>query len=328
MTRLGFQIPNFSYPGVSHAELFERIATMASAAEDASFDTVLVMDHFYQLPALGPPDAEMLEAYSLLSALAPRTRRVTLSALVTGNGYRNPAMLAKTVTTLDIISGGRAQLGIGAGWFEPEHIGLGFDFPPIGTRLAMLEEALKIITAMFRGERLSFEGQFYRVHEVINSPPPLQKGGPPILIGGSGEKKTLRLVAEYASDSNLICPPEEIPRKLEALASHCARIDRDPASITKTWLGSLIIAPTSAEAEALRNQFLADRGMDWNALPDEIREMVSRAIFLGDTDTVGEFVQQQLIGQGLDGVIVNLPANGHDPEAIALAGETLRKAIA
>lgn len=328
MTRLGFQIPNFTYPGVEHSELFDTVARSASAAEAAGFDTVLVMDHFYQLPALGPPENEMLEAYGVLSALAPRTERVMLSALVSGNCYRNPAHLAKIVTTLDIVSGGRAQLGIGAGWFEPESIGLGFEFPSLGERLDQLEEALKIISAMFRGERLSLDGRFYKTHEVINSPPPLRPGGPPILIGGNGEKRTLRLVAEYASDSNLTCPPEEIPRKLAALARHCADFDRDPATISKTWLGSLVMAPTTDEAEQLRNQFLAARGMDWNALPDAVREMVRKAILLGDPDTVGEFVQTQLIGQGLDGVIVNLPANGHDPEAVALAGETLRKAIA
>jgi F420-dependent oxidoreductase-like protein len=269
----------------------------------------------------------MLECYGLLSALAGVTDRARLGALVTGVTYRNPAHLAKIVTTLDVVSGGRAQLGIGAGWFEPEHIGLGFDFPPLGERLDRLEEALEIVTAMFRGERLSLDGRYYRVHEVINSPLPLQPGGPPILIGGNGEKRTLRLVAKYATDSNLTAPPEEIPRKLDALARHCADLGRDPDTISKTWLGSLVIAPTMEEAESARNAFFAARGMIWDDLPDGIRAMIRSAIVLGDPDTVGEFVAEKIVGQGLDGIIVNLPANGHDPEMVGLAGETLSKAI-
>lgn len=327
MTRLGFQIPNFTFPGVPDDRLFERVVTMARAAEDAGFDTVLVMDHFYQLPLLGPPDAPMLEGYATLCALAARTERIRLSALVTGVTYRNPAHVAKIVTTLDLISGGRAQLGIGAGWFEPEHVGLGFDFPPLRERLERLEEALEIITAMFRGERPTFAGRFYRVEGAINSPPPLQPGGPPILIGGNGEKRTLRLAAKYANDSNLTCAPEEIPRKLEALERHCADLGRDPGEITKTWLGSVIVEPTLREAEATRNRFLEGRGMNWDTLPDEIRERIDQSVLVGDPDRLLGFVQEKLIGAGLDGVIVNLPANGHEPDAIALVAETLHKAV-
>ncbi len=327
MTRLGFQIPNFTFPGVPDGELFERVASMAVAAEEAGFDTVLAMDHFYQLPMLGPPDNAMLECYALLSALAPRTKRVRLSSLVTGNTYRNPAHLAKLVTTLDIVSGGRAQLGIGAGWFEPEHVGYGFEFPPLGERLDRLAEALEIIAPMLRGERPTLEGRYYTVRDAINSPPPLQTGGPPILIGGNGEKKTLRLVAKFASDSNLTCSPDEIPRKLEALEGHCADVGRDRSTITVTWLGSLVLAPTTGEAEAARNAFLAQRGMKWDDLPEEVRSNIARMLVVGDPDTVAGFVQDRLLGQGLDGVIVNMPANGHDPEMVALAGETLRKAL-
>ncbi len=327
MTRLGYQIPNFTLPGVSDDQLFATVARSAKAAEDAGFDTILAMDHFYQLPALGPPENAMLECYGLLTALAGATSRAHLSALVTGVTYRNPAHLAKIVTTLDIVSGGRAQLGIGASWFEPEHIGLGFDFPPLGERLDRLDEALQIITAMFRGERLTLKGRFYSVNDVINSPLPLQPGGPPILIGGNGEKKTMRLVAKYATDSNITAPPEEIPRKLEALERHCADLGRDPATISKTWLGSLVMAPTMERAEVARNEFFAARGMIWDDLPDNVRDMIRSAIVLGDPDTVGEFVSEKLIAQGLDGIIVNMPANGHDPEMVTLAGETLRKAI-
>ena len=326
--RMALQIPNFSYPGVAPEQLFERVAATANAAEGAGFDTVLVMDHFYQLPALGPPENEMLEAYTLLGALAARTSRVRLGTLVSGNTYRNPALLAKMVTTLDIVSRGRALLGIGAGWFEPEHQGYGFEFPPIGRRLDRLEEALQIIRPMLRSERPSFEGSYYRAESALNVPAPIQPGGPGILIGGAGEKRTLALVARFADESNLTSTPDEIPRKLEALEGHCAKIGRDRAEIGVSWLGSVILAPTHAQAESARNAFLAARGMDWNTLPDNVREMVERALVIGDPDQLGEFVQTRLVGRGLDGVVINLPADGHEPEAVELAGKTLARALA
>jgi alkanesulfonate monooxygenase SsuD/methylene tetrahydromethanopterin reductase-like flavin-dependent oxidoreductase (luciferase family) len=306
MTRLGLQIPNFTYPGVPDARLFERVAAIAIQAEESGFDTVMVMDHFYQLPALGAPDQPMLEAYTLLGAIAARTSRVRLGTLVTGNTYRNPALLAKIVTTLDVVSGGRALLR---------------------ERLDRLEEALEIIRAMLRGERPSFEGRYYRTSEALNVPAPLRPGGPPILIGGSGEKRTLRLVARFGDESNLTCEPAEIPRKLEALGRHCSELGRDPATIGKTWLGSVILAPTHEQAVETRNDFLARRGLRWDALPQPLRETIDRALVIGDADAVGERIQREILGAGLDGVIVNLPANGHLPEAVDLAATTLRKAL-
>ena len=327
MTRLGFQIPNFNFPGVADAEIFERVAAMARTAEQSGFNTLFVMDHFYQLPMLGPAENHMLEAYALLGGIAARTDSARLSTLVTGVTYRNPAHLAKLVTTLDLISGGRAMLGIGAAWFEPEHVGFGFDFPPLGERLDRLEEALAIITPMLRGERPTFEGRHYRVQDAINSPPPLQKGGPPILIGGNGEKRTLRLVARYANESNLTCAPAEIPRKLEALEKHCAEFGRSRSQIKVSKLGSLVLAPSVEEAEQARNAFLAERGMNWDTLPEKVRETISATLLTGDPDLVGEYVQRELLGAGLDGVVFNMPANGHDPEIVALAGATLKKAL-
>ncbi len=285
------------------------------------------MDHFYQLPPLGPPENHMLEAYALLSAIAARTDRVRLSTLVTGVTYRNPAHLAKLVTTLDLISGGRAMLGIGAAWFEPEHVGYGFEFPPLGKRLDRLEEALAILAPMLRGERPTFAGRHYHTHEAINSPAPLQAGGPPILIGGNGEKRTLRLVARYANESNLTCAPAEIPRKLEALEKHCAEFGRSRSEISVSRLGSLVLARSVEAAEQARNAFLAERGMNWDTLPEQVRDTISATILCGDPDLVGEFVQQELLGAGLDGVVFNMPANGHDPEIVSLAGETLTKAL-
>lgn len=190
--------PNFTYPDTPPADLFSTIVRQARAAEASGFDTVLAMDHFYQLPMLGPPENEMLECYTLLSALAQHTERVRLSVLVTGNTYRNPALLAKEVTTLDHVSGGRAQLGIGVGWYQLEHDSLGFEFGTFTERFSKLEESLQIIRGMLGGARPTHEGRWYRVNGAINSPAPLSKI--PIMIGGGGEKKTLRLAALYADE--------------------------------------------------------------------------------------------------------------------------------
>jgi F420-dependent oxidoreductase-like protein len=271
MIRAGLQIPNFTYPGVAPDELFDRVADVAVAAEDSGFDTVLVMDHFYQLPLMGPPENEMLEAYTLLGALAARTSSVRLGTLVTGVTYRNPAILAKIVTTLDVISRGRAFLGIGAAWFEQEHEGLGVDFPPVKERFERLEEALHICRAMFRGERPTIEGEHYRVQDAINSPAPIQPGGPPILIGGQGERKTLRLMAEHAEMANINANFDEYPRKLEVLAQHCADVGRDP-------------------------------------------------------DSVGEQITALLDG-GMDGIVVNMPTDGWDLDAVRLAGQVVSAAV-
>ena len=196
MTRLGYQIPNFTYPDTRPDEIFDKVVAQARVAEAAGYDRVMVMDHFYQLPGLGAPDEPMFECYSMLSALAQHTEKVRLSALVTGNTYRNPTLLAKTITTLDHVSHGRATLGIGAGWFELEHDALGFEFGTFSDRFEKLEEALQIIGPMLRGERPTLRGKHYSAIEAVNSPPPVSKI--PIMIGGAGEKKTLRMVAQYA----------------------------------------------------------------------------------------------------------------------------------
>ncbi|MDH4169978.1 MAG: LLM class F420-dependent oxidoreductase [Acidimicrobiia bacterium] len=322
MIKLGLQIPFFDYPGVGTDRLFETIASQARAAEASGFDTVLVMDHFYQLPGLGEPDDRMLECYSLLAALAARTDTVKLSALVTGNTYRNPAMLAKTVTTLDVISGGRAILGIGAGWFELEHDSLGFEFGTFTDRFEKLEEALQIIIPMLRGQRPTFAGKHYSVTDAINEPPPI--GRIPIMIGGSGEQKTLRFVARYADESNLTCGPGEIPHKLDVLAEHCRTEGRDRDEISVSWLGTLGIAPTMAQAEQARNEFFAAKGLDWDALDDDFRAALTDRIIIGGPDEVAEQVQVKLLDAGIDGLTFNMPVNGHDPDIVALAGETLK----
>src|SRR5688500_12915033 len=196
-TRVGYQIPNFTYPGVQPEGLFDAIAAQAVTAEQSGFDTVFVMDHFFQLPMLGPPDREMFDAYTLLGAIAARTQTARLGTLVTGVTYRNPAQLAKAVTALDVISGGRALLGIGAAWFDVEHEALGFRFPPLPERHQMLRDALEICTAMFRNKESSYTGTHFSIADAYNVPRPIQAGGPPIMIGGNGEKVTFRIAAQY-----------------------------------------------------------------------------------------------------------------------------------
>ena len=311
MTLLGYQIPNFTYPDVAPDELFGRIRMQAVEAEESGFDTVLVMDHFYQLPMIGPHDAEMIECYTLLSALAQHTRRVRLSALVTGNTYREPALLAKTVTALDVVSGGRAQLGIGAGWYEREHDALGFEFGTFTDRFERMEESLQIVLGMLRGERPSLDGRWYTVREAVNSPAPLARI--PVMIGGGGERKTLRMVAQYADESNLICAPADIGRKLAALDEHCARLRRDRSEITVTLQTYACIAPTHDEAVADLDAFLA-RSPQAAGRRD--------SIIVGDPDEVGARFAE-LAESGVDGFTVNLRANGHVPGRVTLLGETL-----
>lgn len=324
MTRLGYQIPNFTYPGTAPAALFPAVVRQAREAEASGFDTVLVMDHFYQLPMLGPPENEMLECYTLLSALAQHTERVRLSALVTGNTYRNPALLAKEITTLDHVSGGRAQLGIGAGWFELEHDSLGFEFGTFTDRFERLEEALQIVTGMLAGEKPTVRGRWYTVTDAINSPAPLSKI--PVMIGGGGEKKTLRLVAQYANESNLICAPHEVPRKLEALAQHCERLGRSRDEITVTVQANACVAPTHEEALAEASAFLARRGIDIGSMSTEDADRILSMITLGGPDELGEIFAGRLI-EGVDGFTVNVPANCHIEGRVALLGEVLAKVV-
>lgn len=282
------------------------------------------MDHFYQLPMLGRPDQEMLECYTLLSALAQHTANVRLSALVTGNTYRNPTLLAKTITTLDVVSRGRAQLGIGAGWFELEHQSLGFEFGTFTDRFEKLEEALQIITGMLNGDRPTVAGTWYSVHEAINEPPPV--GRIPIMIGGGGEKKTLRMVAQYADESNLICPPDQIGRKLDALAAHCERLGRDPATITVSYQTTACIAPTHEEAVADLDAYLTRRGVDVTSMSDEEATAARAMVPHGSPDEIAERFAALKV-HGIDGFTVNAPANGHIEGRVALLGETLRPIV-
>ena len=317
VTRFGLQIPNFTYAGVADRDLFERVAAVAGAAEESGFDSVWVMDHFYQIANVGPRTDPMLESYTLLGGIAARTRRVSLGTMVTGVTYRNPALLAKQVSTLDIVSGGRAILGIGAAWNEDEHAGYGFDYPPVGERMDRLEEALQICRAMFVEQAPSFSGVHYRIQEALNFPRPVRGGGIPILVGGSGERRTLALVARYADACNLFGDVSTIRHKLEVLERHCAEAGRDPATITKTRLGGLVIADTVEQAEQRGREMARARGMD--------DERYRGYVVAGDPDAVCEQVGAYL-DAGLDGLVFNMH-DAQDLEPVRLAGETLTKAF-
>ncbi len=310
---LGFQIPNYTFPGVTNDKLFDHVVMLATTAEKAGFDSVWVMDHFYQLPNIGPRTEPMLEAYAILSGIAARTKKVRVGSLVTGVTYRNPALLAKTVTTLDIVSSGRAILGIGAAWNEDEHRGYGYDFPPVGERISRLEEALQICRAMFREQAPTFEGRYYQIDGALNFPRPIQPNGPPIMIGGGGEQRTLKLVAQYADMSNIFGDAAMVRHKLDVLERHCEVIGRDPSTIVKTRLGSLIIRKSDAEAQRLFEQVLNLPGID--------KERVRSSFIAGSPDRVAEQAQE-FLAAGLDGLIFNMPRM-EDPEAIELAGQTL-----
>jgi F420-dependent oxidoreductase-like protein len=321
LIRMGLQIPNFTYQGVAPEQLFETVAAQAVAAEAAGFDSIWLMDHFYQLPMLGAPDTEMLECYTTLAAIAARTRKVRVGAMVGGVTYRNPAYLAKVVTTLDVVSAGRAIWGIGAAWFEQEHVGFGFGFGSFTERFEKLEEALQIVKSMFVNHTTSFDGKWFTVRDAYNVPKPIQAGGPPVLIGGSGERKTLRMVAQYADACNLFGGLNDIPHKLDVLDEHCARIGRDPKTICRTRLGTLIVGRTHEEAIAQRDAILGARGLTWDQLPAEMQTALSNTFLLGGPDEVREQVQA-FLDAGLDGLVFNMPG-APDPETIALAGEVL-----
>ncbi len=322
--RMGLQIPNFTYPGVAPKDLFERIAAIATTAETGGFDTVFVMDHFFQLPMLGKPDQEMFEAYSLLCALAARTSTIRLGAMVGGMTYRNPAFLAKQVTALDVISSGRAIWGIGAGWFEAEHLAFGYDFGTFTQRFEKLEEGLQIVKSMFVNDTTTFEGKWFSVHDAFNVPKPVQAGGPPVLIGGSGERKTLRMVAQYADACNVFGEAGQIKHLMGVLDEHCATFGRDPSTICRTRLGTLAVGRTMEEADAkVASRFGGTRLAD---LPDDVRQRVQAMMIIGDADEVGAQVQA-LLDAGLDGIVVNMP-DAHDLDQVALAAEILRPLLA
>jgi F420-dependent oxidoreductase-like protein len=266
------------------------------------------MDHFYQLPGIGTPDQPMLEAYTALGALAAATSNVQLGTLVTGNTYRNPTHLAKAITTLDVISQGRAILGIGTGWFELEHDQLGFDFGTFTHRFDKLGEALQIILPMIKGERPTFTGEYYRTVEAMANP--RLRDHIPLLIGGSGEKKTIPLAAKHFDHLNVIAGFDELPRKVEVVKQACEKIDRDPATLETSMLVGCLIG---------------DR-----VTPDLVPEEMKQSMVVGTSaGSVAEQIKTKVLDAGIGGVIVYVPTQviGYQPGLISALGEELKKLV-
>ncbi len=301
--RLGLHIPNFSY-GTGVEALFPTVVAQAREADSAGFDSVSVMDHFYQLPMLGSPDQPMLEAYTTLGALATATERVQLGTLVTGNTYRNPTLLAKAITTLDVVSAGRAFLGIGAGWFELEHRQLGFEFGTFTDRFNRLEEALQILDPMIKGEPSTFSGEWYTTESAFANP--RYRDRIPILIGGRGEKKTFSIAARYADHLNLIVGFNELLGKLDALAKRCDEVGRDPATLETSMLVTVMI--------------------DDNASPEQLPAEMSQRMVVGSADSVAEQIKTKVLDVGVGGVIMTVAA--YSPGAVTKVGEALRPLLA
>jgi F420-dependent oxidoreductase-like protein len=304
--RLGLQIPNFSY-GTGVAELFPTVIAQAQEADAAGFDAVFVMDHFYQLPMLGSPDQPMLEAYTALGGLATATRRVQLGTLVTGNSYRNPSLLAKAITTLDVMSQGRAILGIGTGWFELEHDQLGFEFGTFTDRFNKLDEALQIILPMLAGERPTFNGKYYRTTEAMAEP--RFRDHITLMIGGSGEKKTIPLAARNFDHLNVIAGFDELPGKVEVVKRCCEDIGRDPATLETSMLVTVMV--------------------DENATRDVIPDEMQQRMVVGSAEQCAEQIKTNVLDAGIDGVIMNLPTSmqGYQPGHITALGEALKPLV-
>ena len=261
--RIGLQIPDLTFPG-GGPELGADLKRIGRTAEEAGFYSVWMMDHFFQIPIIAEAEHEMLEGYSTLTYLAALTERVKLGTMVTGVTYRHPGLLVKIVTALDVLSGGRAYLGIGAAWFDREHHGLGVPFPPLSERFERLEETLQIAKQMWSGEVSPYEGRHYRLAETLNEPGALTRPHPPILIGGGGERKTLRLVAQYGDACNLFYffGVAALRHKLDVLKRHCDELGRDYDSIEKTCLNAIRLGGDGASpADVIRTcQELAEMG--------------------------------------------------------------------
>ena len=296
--RLGLQVSYFSWPDAP-ASIGPTFGRIARDAEAAGMSSLWVMDHFFQIGTIGPPELEMLEGYTALAFAAGQTPRIELGTLVTGVTYRHPGVLVKVVTTLDVLSGGRAWLGIGAAWNEGEHRGLGVPFPPLKERFERLEETLQIALQMWSGDESPYAAQRYSLERPLNSPPAVRQPHPPILIGGMGEQKTLRLVAQYADACNLFdIGPDGLRAKLDVLRGHCEAVGREYDSIEKTVLMRVALSPTGG----------------------------GRAPSGESTSTVAQAVDRlgALAATGVDTAILSM-ANDTDPAAYELVAELVRQ---
>jgi F420-dependent oxidoreductase-like protein len=305
--KFGLQVPSFSYPGGTEA-IGPNLERIVRTADEVGFDSIWVMDHLFQIRSVGAADEPMLEGWTALGWIAAMTKRARIGLMVGGIHYREPGIWVKAATTLDVLSGGRAWLGLGAAWNEEEHIGYGIDFPPVKERMDRLDEALTIAKLMFTVDRPTFEGEHYRIHEVLNHPRPIQPGGPPILVGGVGEQRTLRIAAKHADLTHWFAIGlEALRHKDEVLTRYCEEYGRDPASIERTIGAPVIVMPTEAEAKAFVE-----------VLPPERRPYVVAGTPDQVVDTLAEYIDA-----GFTGFTFN-NAMYRTPEQIATVGELLR----
>jgi F420-dependent oxidoreductase-like protein len=292
---LGLQVANFTWPGGADS-IGPTFGAIARNAEAAGLKSLWVMDHFFQIQVIGPPELDMIEGYTALAFAAGQTSTIELGTLVTGVTYRHPGLLLKTVTSLDVLSGGRAWLGIGAAWNEPEHRGLGVPYPPTAERFERLEETLQIALQMWRDDDSPYTGSHYHLERTLNVPQAIRRPHPPIMIGGMGEKKTLRLVARYADACNIFdLGPEGVRAKYDVIDGHCADVGRDPAEISRTVLSGLAL--TSSEGD-----------------PGDLTMSVGQAV--DKLGALGEI--------GTDAVILLMP-NGHEEAVYELVADLVRQ---
>ena len=277
--KFGLQHPNFTYDGEG-PEIVEKLRKLATRAESIGFDSIWVMDHFHQIGYVGQPQEPMLESWTTLAVLAGFTSRIKLGPLVTGNVYRHPSVLAKMGATLDVLTKGRLFMGIGAAWNEEESTAYGIPFPSTKERFLRLEEAVQIIRKMWTEDHASFQGQFYKVREAYCNPKPIQKPHPPIMVGGSGERQTLRIAAKYADACNIFGSPETIRKKLVILREHCRAAGRDYNTILKTRLGVVAIEKDKDQLEKRMAERFKDvpermrREFVTYGSPDEVRRQI------------------------------------------------------
>jgi F420-dependent oxidoreductase-like protein len=304
MIKLGYAFGNY---GTDRPDLFDSVLAQARGAEDAGFDSVWVPDHLMQATAVAPVGYPMLECYATLGALAAATSKVRLGAFVGCAAYRSAALLAKIVTTLDVISRGRAIFGIGAGWYETEHTAYGFEIGHHGERYERLVETIAIVKSMFANRTTTFRGKHFLAEEALNAPRPVQPGGPPIMIGGSGEKKTLRLVAEHADMCNVLGNPQLVRRLMNVLDRHCEDVGRDPSSICRTVLSMVIVRDTPDKAEAAIPAI-------YQGNPSPLRPVA------GTREQVIS-VMRGLLEAGADGLILSCAEDDCRPDYIAMLAE-------